>query len=160
MSQLSMATAAFAAALWLGGCFAPPTHTQRLTDAARELNLAARFGRMDIAAGHAARGARELFLQRRAQWGSEVRVIDVALTGLSLDESEQHALVTVDVAWTRIDEGSLRNTRVAQVWRDEEGSWQLTRERRVGGDIGLFGERVQVLRPPSPDVHFESKTIR
>jgi hypothetical protein len=160
MSQLRMAPVALAAALWLVGCFAPPTHTQRLTDAARELNLAARFGRMDIAASHAARGARETFLQRRSQWGRDVRVIDVALTSLALDETEQHALITVDVAWTRIDEGSLRNTQVAQVWRDEEGTWQLTRERRVAGDIGLFGEPVQVVRPPSPDVHFESKTIR
>jgi hypothetical protein len=147
-------------ALVLTGCFAPPTRTQRLTDAARELNLAARFGRMDIAAGHAAQGARETFVQRRSQWGRDVRVVDVALTNLALDEDGRKAVVTVDVAWTRMDEGSLRNTRVAQVWRDDDRGWRLTRERRVAGDLGLFGERVQVLRPPSPDVHFESKTIR
>jgi hypothetical protein len=46
------------------------------------------------------------------------------------------------------------------VWRDNDGAWQLTREKRLAGDIGLFGEPVEVLRPVSRDVHFQSKTIR
>jgi hypothetical protein len=59
-----------------------------------------------------------------------------------------------------MDESQLRATRVAQVWRQQDGGWKLTRERRVAGDVGLFGEPVEVLHPPSPDVHFASQTIR
>jgi hypothetical protein len=49
---------------------------------------------------------------------------------------------------------------VAQVWREEDGNWQLTREKRVAGDIGLFGEPVEVARPEIRDVQFPTMTLR
>jgi hypothetical protein len=154
-------TVAAALVAWVGvGCLAPATPSRRVTDAARELNYAARFGRMDLAVARTADAARSHFLDRRAQWGRDVRVLDVQMTGLSLDDDGKKALVTVDVAWTRIDEGSLRSTQLAQVWKDQPGGWKLVRERRVQGDVGLFGEHVEVIKPPSPDVQFASKTIR
>ena len=144
--------------LVLGGCMAPPSQAQRVTEVARELNMAARFGRMDVALSHTAKGAREAFLERRGQWGRRLRIVDVELAGLSLSEATK-AKVQVDVAWVRVDESQLRNTRVAQVWKDD-GGWRLVREKRVAGDLGLFGEKVDVLRPASRDVHFPSRTIR
>ena len=55
-------------------------------------------------------------------------------------------------------------TRVEQMWRGSTGDkgWSLVRERRISGDIGLFGERVARLDTPEPhgDVQFPSKTIR
>lgn len=146
--------------LGLGACFAPPSQAQRVTDAARDMNIAARFGRMDIAVEHAARGARRTFLERRADWGHNLRVLDVQLSGLSLKDPH-HATVDVDISWERMDESQLRQTRVAQLWRDtDKGGWQLVREKRVAGDIGLFGEDVEVLRPEHHDMYFPSKTIR
>ena len=160
MSTLRLTVAATVLALAGVGCLAPATPAQRVTDAARELNYAARFGRMDLAAALAADGARSHFLERRSQWGRDVRVVDVQMTGLSLKEDGKTALITVDVAWTRMDEGSLRSTRLAQIWKDQPGGWKLTRERRIQGDLGLFGEHVDTVKAPSPDVHFASKTIR
>lgn len=147
-------------ALGLGACFAPPSQSQRVMDAAREMNVAARFGRMDIAVEHAARGARESFLKRRAEWGHNLRVLDVQLSGLSLKD-RHHALVHVDISWERMNESQLRRTRVAQFWRDtDKGGWQLVREKRVAGDFGLFGENVEVLRPAPRNAYFPSTTIR
>jgi len=160
MSTLRLTLASVLVAWMSVGCLAPATPAQRVTDAARELNYAARFGRLDLAAALAADGARSHFLERRATWGKNVRVVDVQMTGLSLDEDGKTALITVDVAWTRIDEGSLLSTRLGQVWKDQPGGWKLVRERRIQGDLGLFGEHVEVIKPPSPDVHFASKTIR
>jgi len=160
MATLRLVSSLVTLALGLGACFAPPTQSQRVTDAARELNVAARFGRMDLAAGHASRAARKHFLERRAQWGNRIRVVDVALASLAMGEGNETAHVHVDIAWVRIDEGSLRSTRVAQLWRERDGVWQLTREKRAAGDIGLFGEAVKISRSVSPDVHFASKTIR
>ncbi|MBX3185294.1 MAG: hypothetical protein KIT72_16525 [Polyangiaceae bacterium] len=142
------------------GCLQAPTRTARLTEAAREMNLATRFGRLDLAAEHTAAGARPHFLKRRADWGHDIRVVDVELTGMEMKDDE-NAVVQVDVAWTRMDEGHLRTTRVGQQWQDREGSWLLVRERRVSGDFGLFGEPVEeVQTAPRGDVHFPSKTIR
>jgi hypothetical protein len=142
------------------GCMAPATPTQRLTEAARELNESTWFGRMDLAASHATAAAREHFLARRSDWGKDIRILDMSLAGMELVSEGQRAVINVDVAWTRMDESSLRATRVAQVWSQQDGGWKLTRERRVAGDVGLFGEHVEVLHPPSPDVHFASRTIR
>ncbi|MEZ4370705.1 MAG: hypothetical protein R3B07_07760 [Polyangiaceae bacterium] len=143
-----------------GACMQPPSRTARLTEAAREMNLAARFGRMDLAAEHAATGARDHFLKRRSQWGNDIRVVDVELSGLSLKD-DSNAVVQVDVAWTRMDEGQLRTTRVGQQWQDREGSWRLVREKRLAGDFGLFGEPIEdVETKPHGDVHFPTKVIR
>jgi hypothetical protein len=140
-------------------CVGPQGPASRATDAARELNLAARFGRMDVAVGRTSAGARQSFLERRAEWGKNLRVLDVELAGMSM-KNPQNALIYVDVAWVRMDEGALRNTRVAQSWRDVDSGWQLVREQRVAGDMGLFGEYVARPYTEPRDVQFPSKTIR
>jgi hypothetical protein len=67
----------------------------------------------------------------------------------------------VDYAWARVDEGTLRATRVAQDWHDRGRGFQLVRERRVSGDLGLFGEPVEdTASEPRPDTHFPVKVIR
>lgn len=152
-----------ALALALSGCMAPPPPSQRVADIAREVNLAARFGRMDLALEHTAEGARPSFTKRRAGWGGPVRVLDFELASLSMKDSE-NATVVVDIQWMRIDEELLRMTRVEQTWRGgtEDHGWVLVRERRVAGDLGLFGEKIARAepRPEHGDVQFPSKTIR
>lgn len=148
--------------LALPGCFAPPLPSQRVADVARELNTAARFGRMDLALEHTAEGARPHFQKHRADWGNAVRVLDFELSSLAMKDAE-NATVVIDIQWMRVDEDTLHVTRVEQGWRGstEDKGWSLVRERRVGGDLGLFGERVaRVEAPTHGDVQFASKTIR
>src|SRR3954468_6814456 len=156
-----MAKSVFAlgCALILTACPMPPAASEKATDAARELNVAARFGRIDIAAGLAAAGARDEFLRKRAQWGGNIRVVDVELGGLSMPDSD-HAGFQVDYSWMRMDEDNLRSTRVAQRWSSSKGAWVLESEKRVAGDVGLFGEHVEVLRPAQRDAQFATKVIR
>ena len=75
----------------LAGCYAPPSVTQRVSDAARDLNLAARFGDLEGAAALAAPAVRAEFLARRALWGGEIRILDVELQGLRVDEAAARA---------------------------------------------------------------------
>ncbi len=145
--------------LGLGGCVMPPSPAERVTDAARELNLAARFGRMDLAVSRTTRVGRQPFVARHAAWGKTLRVVDVELVGLALEEGGQSATVEVDVAWVRTQESVLRATRVVQIWRNEDGGWRLARERRTAGDLGLFGEAIETLHPAPRDVHFATKTL-
>lgn len=145
-------------ALAVAACAAPMQPSSRVTDAARELNHAARFGRMDIALGLTAANAKNTFLERHATWGDAIRVLDVELSGLKMPNSRR-AWLQVDYSWMRVDESTLRKTRVAQLWEDKKG-WQLVREQRLAGDIGLFGERARAKVAPRPDVHLPSQTIR
>jgi hypothetical protein len=144
----------------MASCLAVPPASERATDAARELNLAARFGRMDIAVGLTSGSARKNFLARRASWGHAVRVVDVELASMNMSDGD-HAEIHVDYSWTRIDEGVLRTTRIAQNWEDTGGGWKLVREKRLQGDLGLFGEPLPATRSePHPDVQFATKTIQ
>jgi hypothetical protein len=138
----------------------PVTPAARVTDAARELNLAVRFGRMDVALGHTSPGARNQFLERRATWGRGLRVLDIELAGLKLQDPA-NAVVQVDVAWVRDNESSMRSTRIAQMWRDGDEGWRLIREQRIAGDLGLFGERASDTPNAAPrDVQFATRVIR
>jgi hypothetical protein len=124
------------------------------------LNLAARFGRMDVAASHAAVSVRDEFLLRRAGWGRTLRIVDTELANFSMSDAT-HATVLVDVSWMRHNEASVRSTRVSQTWRDEpQQGWKLVREKRIEGDLGLFGEHVDLVQREVEDVHFATKVIR
>jgi hypothetical protein len=139
-------------------CFAPATPGQRVSDAARELNVSARFGKMDLAASMVDASIRPDFMLRRAQWGREIRVVDVDLAAVEVQD-ETHATVIVDISWVPLRDNVLRVTRLSQSWQDAGHGWLLVRERRTDGDIGLFGESISTANPPHPDVHLPSRTI-
>ena len=138
----------------------PPSRGTLLNDAARDMNLAARFGRLDLAAQRTTKEARVHFLDRRANWGKDIRIVDVELAGVQMRD-EDSAEVRVDVAWVRNNEGVLRTTRLAQLWSDGDGDWVMEREQRIAGDLGLFGEVVPAAPTRRPvDRHFPTRVIR
>src|SRR5215216_4072549 len=136
----------------LAGCMAPPTPAERVTDAAMSLNIAARFNQLDVAVGRTAKNERPEFMKRHAAWGQTLRIVDVEMASLTLPESDR-AVVLVDYAWIRNNEGTMRATRVEQHWKDDAG-WHLVREKRLAGDIGLLGEPLPDAPPPQPDKQF------
>lgn len=140
------------------GCMTPPSPAERVTDAAMELNLAARFGQLDVAVARTKDSQRADFMKRHAAWGRTLRIVDVEMASLSLPESDR-AIVLVDYAWVRNDEGTMRSTRVEQHWKDD-GGWHLVRERRIAGDVGLLGEPAPAAAPRRPDKQFATRTIR
>jgi hypothetical protein len=159
VTVLRLAAALAAAVAW-SGCIRPPPAAEGASDAARELNVSSRFGEISGVLGLTAPSMREQFLNRRTHWGKAIRVVDVELAGMTVPDNE-HAAVAVDFSWTRTDEGTLRTTRVLQNWENTQGSWLLVRERRLSGDLGLFGEVVQAPQSePRPDVQFATKVIR
>jgi hypothetical protein len=153
-----MRRATLTLALAVQGCFATATPMQRVTDAARDMNMATRFGQVDVAVRHVTVAVQTDFLSRRAQWGKVIRVLDLELAGTHLADSE-HATVTVDVVWSSVTDSLVRSTKLTQEWESERAGWKLVRERRLAGDIGLFGEPLPQLEPPHPDVHRPARTI-
>jgi len=141
-------------------CIPPQGPSETVSNVARDMNVATRFGRMDVAMEHTASAHQREFLEQHASWGRDLRVLDVELAHLALEKSDK-ADILVDVSWMRMDEGLLRATRLKQHWENPGGGWVMSAEERASGDVGLLGEEVVVLRPEGPrDVHFPSKTIR
>jgi hypothetical protein len=149
----------FGALSW-AGCMGPIPPSEQANEAARDLNVNSRFGDVGGLAHMAKPSFRDAFLSRRAEWGNLVRVVDVELAGMTMKDSE-HAVVSVDFSWTRVDQGTLQMTRVIQEWDNTDGDWQLSREKRHSGALGLFGEKVAPkARPPRDDVQFATTVIR
>jgi len=156
---MAKALCSLVCALTLGACVMPPAASEKASDAARELNLSARFGNLEVAAKKATSETRADFMQRHALWGSEIRVVDVELASMNMPDSD-HAVFDVNYSWMRSNESTLRVTRVTQRWSSLSGPWSLESEKRAAGDVGLFGEHVDVLRPAQRDTQFATKVIR
>lgn len=144
------------AGLCLGACM-PPTPAQKATEAARELNMAARWGKMDEAMGRTSPRERAGFAKRHATWHSNVRIVETELVGLNMKDGT-HATVQVDVSWMFSDDPTLRVTRLTQEWSDADGKWIMTSEKKLSGDPGLFGEKVKRAEKQK-DKHFPSRVI-
>ena len=143
----------------LMGC-AQQSPSVRLQDAASALNLATRFGRLDVAAEYTDDDAQEDFLTRRARWGEQVRVVDINVTRFKLQDTEAGE-VDVDIDWVPWDESTLRSTSIRQTWEHSPGKgWRLTHERKVAGDRGLFGDAPPASKPRPKPAHFPVTTIR
>lgn len=143
----------------VSGCFAPASPALRVNDAAHDLNVATRFGKMELAVSYVDASVRPDFTARRSQWGRDIRIIDVDLGSVEIKD-ETHAIVTIDVSWVPLHDNMLRSTRLTQTWEDKGKGWKLTREVRAAGDQGLFGEVLEVVDTPHPDVHLPSRTLK
>jgi len=148
--------AGLAVAASLSAC-QPPTPAQKASDAARQLNMAARWGKMEDAVQRAHADDQADFQKRRAGWHSDIRIVETELAGLNMKDAV-HATVQVDVSWNFVDDPTLRVTRLSQEWSDAEGKWVMTSEKRIDGDKGLFGEEVKREKKPR-DKHFPSRVI-
>jgi hypothetical protein len=158
---LRSALFALVTSLAAAGCFAPPNLTDKLADAAINMNQATRFGRMDVALEHIGAKSRDEFAKHHVDWGRGTRIVDVELAGMNMVEKDQ-ADVFLTVSWQRADEGDLRVTYLSQRWKNEKGSWLLQDERRKSGDIGLFGEPMPIREAPADAGHaqFPTRVIR
>lgn len=132
------------AVLALGVAACAPSSAQRLAESANNLNVAARFGRMDMAAELVTPKAYDLFAKHHAGWGSKVRLVDVDVHAMRSIDSN-NADVTVAVSWMSPNDTTLRLTEIKQRWHDTRGTWRLVSEERLAGDYGLFGDL-----PPRP----------
>ena len=125
--------------LGLSACLGQ-TPSAKMQETARDLNMNARFGRMELVVEQVDPKYRVEFVQRHKSWGSRVRVADTELVGMRFGEKESESMVSV--SWYDVTEQELRGTTVRQKWKNNRGDWLLLSEERVEGDLGLFGEPV------------------
>jgi hypothetical protein len=143
---------------FVAGCLGHNSRNQA-QEAVLDLNEHARFGRLAVAMSRVDDAARETFAKQHAAWGSQVQLADYEVIGLDIGDRDV-ASSYVRISWYRAD-GELRATTLRQTWKKKSGDWKLVKEERADGDIGLLGERVEVLAPdaPQPTARFPSVRI-
>lgn len=123
-------------------CIPPLSPQERLAQSAHELNYATRFARMDVALELVAEDAQRDFMMRHAPWHSEVRIVDLELTGMHMISADS-AEVQLAVAWHRLTDTEMRTSRVSQRWEQGRDGWKLAEETRIAGAQGIFaGTRI------------------
>ena len=116
----------------------------RAQEAAQELNVNSRFGRMELATEHVDPTHRDAWLVKHKAWGGNIRVADYEMAGFKM-KGDDDAESLVRVAWYRVDQGDLHNTLLRQSWKQKKGAWKLVDEKHSDGDVGLLGEPVAPL---------------
>jgi hypothetical protein len=125
------------------GCATAANTRAKLDDAVQETNVAARFGRGDIAVERVAATARPAFLKRHKGWGRDLRIVDVEFGSVEKMGATE-AVVLVSFEWQGKSDGLLRSTVVRETWKTDgsDTGWWLVDEERASGDIGLLGDAV------------------
>jgi hypothetical protein len=142
----------------LGACITPPTPMAKAQEATQEFSVDLRYGRNEAALEKVAPSARDEFTAHHRAWGAGVRIAEVEITGMHL-KGDRDVDVLVNVAWYRPDQQDLRATTIKQHWHDQNG-WQLVKEERAEGDVGLLGETIVVERPAEAPVPAQFPTVR
>ena len=135
------------------------SRTQKVQEAAYELNMGTRFGRVPLE--KVAVGSREKFLAQHKAWQGPVRIVDVDLAGLNVPKNGD-ATVLIAVGWQRADEQDMRTTVVAQKWREERDGWMLASETVADGDPTIFeaGRPLGMGSVATPSSRYQTTVIR
>ncbi|MFO0552502.1 MAG: hypothetical protein U0271_29200 [Polyangiaceae bacterium] len=150
----------FAAALTtLAGCMPPNSPTDKLTETAYDVVMAARFGRMDIVLDSVHPVEREGYSESHVDWGGQVRILDIEYGGARMTGPDT-AVVFMTVAWQRLDESFLRSSSIKQTWKRVD-RWLITKEEIAAGDHGLLkkfdkgkeGDPQDAMAADHPDEH-------
>lgn len=120
--------------LALTGC-AGASRSQKVQEAAYELNMGTRFGRMPLE--KVAASSRDKFVAQHKAWQGPIRIVDVDLAGMNVPKSGD-ATVFIAVGWQRADEQDMRQSVLAQKWREERDGWMLASETVADGDPTIF----------------------
>ena len=136
-------------------CPAMPTPMATVQQAAQDLSVDARFGRMELAIEKVAVAERDEFAAHHRAWGSQIRIADIELVSTK-KQSARDIRVLLHVSWYRPEENELKQTTIEQIWSNISG-WQLSQEKRANGDLGLLGEQDNRVPPGTagrPPAHF------
>src|SRR5436305_1644171 len=121
----------------VAGCAATATDFARAQQLAQEFNTDTRFGRTDRLTDHISPNERDDYARHHRQWGGEIRLADLEIAGMT-PRNESDLDVLVRVAWYRMSDQELHSTTLTQTWRTENLRWQLVKEQRFDGDVGLL----------------------
>ena len=154
-----MRKAFFVGALLASGCMMPPQGAELVQQTTQQFNFDTRFGRMELAMEQVSAKYAEEFMKRHRYWGSAIHVTDSEPVGSRM-RGQDNSEVTVRVGWYRADEGELKVTVLKQKWHLYPAGWKLDSEDRIDGDIGVLGEKVEIVAPDTTPRTAQFPTMR
>ncbi len=127
--------------LGLSGCLiqnlSPET---RLRDSVIELNEGARWGRMDVAAGHVSPAFQNQFRLSHVRWGRDIQIADSEILAVNAhtEDDGSGAVSRVAIRWYDHETMVIAQTIVRQSWQKHKQTFLLTNESVESGHPGLL----------------------
>ncbi|MBN1655953.1 MAG: hypothetical protein JXA30_19455 [Deltaproteobacteria bacterium] len=118
--------------------------TRKLNDSIRDMNDASRWGRIDLASQYVDPAYQTTFFKSRHRWGRQFRIADTELVRLDMSPDQDQAIALMSISWYRIDQMTLHQTVVRQIWKERDGTYLLSAEAVFEGDAIL------IQGPPKP----------
>lgn len=112
--------------------------TRKLNESIRDMNDASRWGRIDLAVQFVEPTYQASFLKARYRWGRQFRIADTELVRLDIDSEQDHAVAFMAISWYSVDQMTLHNTVVRQVWKECDGHYLMIAEAVFEGDALLM----------------------
>lgn len=112
----------------------------RLRDSVIELNEGARWGRMDVAAGHVSPVFQNQFKLSHIRWGRDIQIADSEILAVNAhtEEDGTGALSRVAVRWYDHETMVIAQTTIRQSWIKHKQTFLLTSESVESGHPGLL----------------------
>jgi len=140
-------------------CMMPPQGAALVQQTAQQFNFDTRFGRMELAVEQISPKYQDDFAKRHRFWGGAIHVTDAETVGMHM-RGQENSDVTVRVTWYRTEEGELKTTLLKQKWHLYPSGWHVDGEERLDGDIGVLGEKVEIVAPDGPTQTAQFPTVR
>ncbi|MFO8073785.1 MAG: hypothetical protein R6V85_18135 [Polyangia bacterium] len=132
MISKTASRAALVACLFLVACGAEGPRA-KLKHAAFLFNDGLRWGRWGEVMPRLDPELRGQFSASHSEWGDSVRISDVEMLEIAVDEGLEKALITVQYTWYRVDEMEVRTTSTRQHWESRDGEWIVIAEEHLSG---------------------------
>lgn len=130
---------AWCACVLLSGCFLENASSgKQLTEAVTEMNKAARWGQVALAAQMVVPMYRQQFLENHAHWGKSVQLADSEIVHIEMQPGAESALAVVAYEWYMTQTMTLHQSVVRQRWSREGEGFALISEVVVSGDGRLL----------------------
>ena len=141
--------------LWNACFLAGASVDKKVGDTVYNLNNQARWGRISDASLLVDADYREAFLDRHRLWGNEIQLADSEIVNIQIASDGSQANAFVTYSWYAMNDMTVHETTLQQLWRARDSHFTLNSEVVVRGDPTLLkasnpGSPTPGVTPPGP----------
>ena len=111
---------------------------KKIGDAVENLNKQTRWGRINDAALLVQPDYRETFLTQHSRWGTDIQLADSEVVNIQITNDAKNASAFVSYSWYAMDDMTLYETTLRQLWESRDNGYVLSSESVVKGNPKLL----------------------
>ena len=111
---------------------------KKIGDAVENFNKQTRWGRINDAALLVQPDYRETFLTQHSRWGTDIQLADSEIVNIQIASDAKNASAFVSYSWYAMNDMTLYETTLRQLWESHNNTYVLSSETVVKGNPKLL----------------------